>query len=207
MHKLTLRTAKECIKSLQNKLEKMICERDKYKTLYQNALICPVTKLPRRTRVEEQHSILLAINNRRASQTPPLQAKPITLVVFDIDNFKDVNDTFGHQEGDRILAHVADVLNSSKRPDDTLVRFGGEEFVALLSDINNECSAHNFVDRVRASVRSICKLPNHSCVSISAGVVVDIEGVLSFSEIFELADKNLYTAKNSGRNRVVSSVA
>ncbi len=186
-------------------LEKeLLAKNRKYEALlkkYEEAIIDPLTELPRRELIKQRHRILIGVNKRRFKSGP----KPITLVMFDVDYFKQVNDTYGHAVGDTVLREVAQGLNTSIRPDDVLVRFAGEEFAALLMDIPDEKSAYAFVDRIRSIVNTTCFLPNKKAVAISAGVFVDKSGSLSFEKLFEKADQNLYVAKNSGRNCVISS--
>ncbi|MFC1720902.1 GGDEF domain-containing protein [Patescibacteria group bacterium] len=159
-----------------------------------------LTGLANRHRIDHCHDVLLRMNKRNKSFP-----KEITMVVFDIDHFKQVNDDYGHDVGDEILCDVANVLKHSKRPNDELVRWGGEEFAMILSDIHDAKTANRAVDRIIRLVNECCLLPNDDSVGISAGVFVDKSGNLSLDELFKKADKNLYEAKTSGRNRVISS--
>ncbi len=168
---------------------------------YQNECIDSLTKLPGRKLLERMHRFLVGINKRRYVSGP----KPITLAVIDVDNLKVVNDTHGHLVGDAMLCDVVRVLENGKRPEDVLIRWGGDELVILLTDILDEKAAYAFIDRIRYMVSTTCFLPKRKNVTISAGVCVDIEGDLSTNELFQKADKNLYKAKNSGRNCVISS--
>ena len=186
------------IRDLEKELEK---EKQRYAELlekYENARICKLTKLPGRERLEEEHGILLALNKRGAS-------KAISLVVIDVDHFKSVNDTHGHDVGDSVLMSVAKALSSSKRPNDVLVRWGGEEFATLLADVHSLQSASAFVNRLRSVVKEDCRLPNGKSVTISAGVFIDKSGEMELPELFKRADKNMYLAKKHGRDRVVVS--
>jgi len=143
------------------------------------------------------------------------QAYRISVMYIDIDHFKLVNDTVGHQGGDEVLREVAARIKAELRLSDTLARFGGEEFVVLLIDAELE-SATMVAERIRASVAgqpfdlmSGAALP----VSVSIGVATldnferdhAIEAVAQ--ELVANADSALYRAKESGRNRVVSFVA
>jgi diguanylate cyclase (GGDEF)-like protein len=118
-------------------------------------------------------------------------------VIFDIDHFKLVNDQWGHDVGDRVLRHVGKLLREQARDVDILARFGGEEFVALLSDTEID-GAQGFADRVRESlVRRTGGLPS---VRLSAGVRAG-EPTSEIASLLAEADLALYEAKRSGRDR------
>jgi diguanylate cyclase (GGDEF)-like protein len=124
---------------------------------------------------------------------------PLALIVFDIDNFKRINDQFGHAGGDNILVKVSHTAKSSLRPTDLLARFGGDEFVALLPN-SDEVAALCVAERVRTSLHHIEIEGQH--VSSSFGVSF-VEQNDTFESLFERADKALYLAKQQGKNRVV----
>jgi two-component system, cell cycle response regulator len=131
---------------------------------------------------------------------------PLTLVIFDIDHFKKVNDTYGHQTGDFVLSKIADVISKLIRKEDIFGRYGGEEFVILLRDTNEE-KAYAFANNIRKAIEksefrySKTVIP----VTISAGIATYREGNFkSNDEMFRIADQYLYAAKNRGRNRVES---
>lgn len=124
---------------------------------------------------------------------------PLSIIVFDIDDFKRINDDFGHAGGDKILAAVSSNAKSSLRPTDLLARFGGDEFVAMLPNSSEEV-ALGVADRIRTSLHHIeCGSIRISC---SFGVSF-IEPQDTFENLFERADKALYLAKKQGKNRVV----
>lgn len=133
--------------------------------------------------------------------------KPLSIILCDIDHFKDYNDTLGHQAGDDCLRKVAETLAlSARRPADLVARYGGEEFVFLLP----ETPAGGAAEVAENALRNIAarRLPHPglaSCgtVTLSFGVaeIIPKEG-LSFNFLVELADASLYRAKDTGRNRV-----
>ncbi|GAB3386476.1 GGDEF domain-containing protein [Massilia agri] len=136
----------------------------------------------------------------------------ISVMYIDIDHFKQVNDTVGHQAGDEVLREVAQRIKAELRISDALARFGGEEFVVLLIDADLE-SASAVADRIRASVEAQpvdVAAGEHVSVTVSIGVATlddferdhAIEGVAQ--ELVAQADTALYRAKSTGRNRVVS---
>lgn len=122
----------------------------------------------------------------------------IAIVIMDVDHFKQVNDSYGHDEGDRILQFVADCIRHCLRGPDMLIRWGGEEFVAILFDCQPD-QASRVAERIRTSVE---KSVNGVCkITVSLGVAI-YQGGDCF-ETIKKADQALYVAKHSGRNRVV----
>jgi diguanylate cyclase (GGDEF)-like protein len=131
---------------------------------------------------------------------------PLTVAMFDLDHFKSVNDTHGHQAGDRVLQQFADQLRANARDIDRLGRYGGEEFLALLPATDIEGGAV-FVERVRAAVERHSfaigtDRPIH--MTVSAGIATwPHERIANTETLVRLADEALYVAKARGRNRVV----
>jgi two-component system cell cycle response regulator len=132
--------------------------------------------------------------------------RPFAIVILDLDHFKLVNDTYGHEDGDRVLRHVAEVAQAQLREDDVSCRYGGEEFVLLLRGTTGT-AARVVANRLRASlaVRPITlgakNEPRH--ITFSAGVAAADERYLYDAEgIIARADAALYRAKKAGRNRV-----
>lgn len=124
----------------------------------------------------------------------------LALAVLDIDHFKRVNDTFGHLYGDEVLIHFARLMQRSFRYTDDLFRFGGEEFVALLSVPAGE-AARGVLDRFRHVVEQY-DFPGVGRVTASIGYV-GFDGRVLPTTLVDQADQALYHAKGSGRNRVV----
>lgn len=128
----------------------------------------------------------------------------LTLVIFDIDYFKKVNDTYGHQCGDYILKEVSNSALQTFRKTDTVFRIGGEEFAVILTetDINQ---AKIPLERFRKTVETLeLTYQNEKInVTVSLGACQYKEGFTNKSEFMELTDKALYEAKNTGRNKCV----
>jgi diguanylate cyclase (GGDEF)-like protein len=127
------------------------------------------------------------------------------LVLLDVDHFKSVNDTYGHPCGDRLLASVAEVLQTSLRAGDAACRFGGEEFALLLVDSGRE-EAATVALRVRERVAALqvmaAGVPLSRTVSLGAATSDDFPAsTLTRDAIVEAADRALYAAKTGGRNR------
>jgi diguanylate cyclase (GGDEF)-like protein len=130
----------------------------------------------------------------------------LSVAMFDLDRFKAVNDTFGHQAGDRVLVEMAEILRESARDIDRLGRYGGEEFMALLPETGVE-DAIVFVERVRREVaRRNFDIGRDEPLrmTVSAGLACYPHELVDSPEtLVRLADEALYAAKAAGRNRVV----
>lgn len=125
--------------------------------------------------------------------------RPLTVVFFDLDHFKSVNDNYGHKVGDLVLVRVAVCLNSTMRQSDSVGRFGGEEFVMLLTETTVE-DALVLVERMREAVGEL-KFPEiGEKITISAGLAQRQSGE-SAEALLQRSDRALYQAKTKGRNR------
>jgi two-component system, cell cycle response regulator len=132
--------------------------------------------------------------------------EPMSVVMLDLDRFKEVNDTYGHQAGDRVLEELAAILRECAREIDKLGRYGGEEFMAILPDSDPEAGAV-FAERVRQLVENQqfdIQADEPLRMTISAGVAsYPGHGADSPRRLVHQADLALYSAKHSGRNRVI----
>lgn len=131
---------------------------------------------------------------------------PLSLVLIDIDHFKQLNDTYGHRNGDRVLQHIVSSIKNTLRETDQIFRFGGEEFVILLHNTDSE-NARLAAERIRVHTAISPVELNGSNVSatISLGVST-LQKSDDVERFFERADKALYAAKGLGRNKVVTDV-
>lgn len=132
--------------------------------------------------------------------------KPFAIVVMDLDHFKLVNDTYGHEDGDRVLKHVAETIGGALREDDVACRFGGEEFVLLLRSTTG-AAARVVANRLRATLAdkriALGEKSEMKQVTFSAGVAAaDDRNDFAVDDIVGRADQALYRAKRGGRNRV-----
>ncbi len=130
----------------------------------------------------------------------------LTVAMFDLDRFKGVNDTHGHQAGDRVLEQLADILRESAREIDRIGRYGGEEFMVLLPDTSID-DAEVFVERVRREVARRpfgigTDEPLHMTISVGVATYPH-ERINSPETLVRVADEALYAAKAAGRDRVV----
>jgi diguanylate cyclase (GGDEF)-like protein len=159
------------------------------------SLIDPLTGIAnRRAFIQDAEAQL----KRQASEP-----RPIAVLLLDLDNFKGINDRFGHAVGDRVLQKFAEVGSGCMHRFDIFGRLGGEEFAALLVDTSRE-RALMVAEQIRSSFlessREVDGKPVVATVSI--GVVISYDAVLDLSALLAQADHALYRAKDNGRNRV-----
>ncbi|MFF0378043.1 GGDEF domain-containing protein [Actinoplanes missouriensis] len=131
---------------------------------------------------------------------------PLSMLLLDIDHFKNVNDTYGHNGGDRVLVEVTHRLRELVRPGDVVARYGGEEFAVLLPATGPE-QAREIAERIRRGVGAAPIAVSDSRlvrVTVSVGVA-GMPAVATTAELVLTADRALYAAKNAGRNRVTSA--
>ncbi|WP_419777897.1 GGDEF domain-containing response regulator [Malaciobacter marinus] len=126
----------------------------------------------------------------------------LSLILFDIDNFKKFNDEFGHNMGDEVLKFIAEVVTRSVREHDTVVRWGGEEFLVLLPETNID-GAMKVAEKIRIAIQEFKSKKIPKQITASFGVTTLFEGDIE-EEFIKKADIALYKAKKEGRNRVVS---
>lgn len=125
----------------------------------------------------------------------------ISVLFFDIDNFKKINDTYGHKTGDQILQQVSQIIRQKVRSIDFICRWGGEELVAVLIGSHEE-DAFRKAEEIRKAIKSRIKI-NDQKVTVSVGVA-ELKNELGFDGLIKLADKAMYIAKHErGKDNVV----
>lgn len=127
--------------------------------------------------------------------------RPYSVLILDLDHFKSVNDRYGHLIGDQVLVQLVETVRLTLRGFDALGRFGGEEFFAVLPDVNLD-EAMAIGERIRANVESQAASPSMPVVTVSIGVASVTTSVPGFDSMLSMADRALYDAKRAGRNRV-----
>ncbi|EMN02037.1 sensor domain-containing diguanylate cyclase [Leptospira noguchii] len=169
--------------------------------LLEQASTDPLTKLKNRRSFDEEVNHLIHLGER--------QEKSISLMMIDVDFFKDYNDKFGHPAGDRVLIQLAEVFIETLRTCDLAARFGGEEFVVALPDTNKE-KATAVAERLMANVKK--KSWENSPITISIGITTldfnssaPIHDTNLSTRIIEDADRALYRSKADGRNQATHS--
>lgn len=153
-----------------------------------------LTGLGNRAHYDEQVTKLISICKRNNEH--------FGLLVFDLDNFKLVNDSFGHQEGDEVLVAFATILNKCLRDSDHAFRFGGDEFCCLLIDSNTKAN-ERVAKRIRQCIEQHPLFVEHG-VSSSVGATTFLPSDTAKS-VFERADAALYKAKNAGKNSFIAA--
>jgi len=141
-----------------------------------------------------EHSLQQAIGRHQRS------GAPMTLISFDIDRFKAINDTQGHDVGDRVLSGLGELLHKRTRSSDMVFRAGGEEFILLLHD-TEESRGAKVAETLRKEVKRATLLPDGQ-VTISVGVS-GLQPGMEVADWLKVCDEKLYRAKEEGRNRVV----
>jgi len=132
--------------------------------------------------------------------------RPFALVMVDIDHFKKINDTHGHQVGDEVLRHVASLLAGQVRNVDRVARYGGEEFALIMIETDGKNAAEHIKRLGVLLAETPCVVESKNLtveVTLSAGVATSLVDANSATDLVEAADKALYAAKKGGRNRIV----
>lgn len=153
--------------------------------------------------------ILTGLHNRRAAMDETaafihrfnIDYKPLTLAILDIDFFKKINDNYGHQAGDEVLIALAQTLKKTLRPSDRVYRWGGEEFLLLLPNTEQNL-ALTVCERLRLNIAKI-RITDLPPITVSMGLASFKQGD-DFDMILQFADEALYRAKDQGRNKVAS---
>ncbi len=156
------------------------------------------------TNIPNRRAILRSLE--RGAATCVQREQPLGVLMIDLDYFKQINDTFGHDGGDCVLREVAERMKEALRNTDTIGRFGGEEFLAVIPNSSGE-ELLRIADRIRSSVNKPVQTEDQLIpVSCSIGVSVRWDGNDgTIPDALQRADKALYVAKEMGRNRVVAA--
>ena len=168
--------------------------------LTQRAQVDALTGLRNRAYLDERLAAEVAGSAR--------SGRPVSLVMIDLDHFKELNDNFGHPFGDLVLQRVGDLLAHSLRPCDVACRYGGEELAVILTD-TTIAGAHCVAERIREQIRQLDLAPKGKAVTVTASLgiaeVIDVAsrgGELRASALIAAADAALYAAKRDGRDCV-----
>ena len=169
----------------------------------------------KRFRAESLTDDLMSIKNRRYINTffPEIvnehykNISPLSVIMVDVDHFKQYNDRYGHQEGDRALVEISAAISATVRKTDTVCRYGGEELLVILAD-SGPNTAELIAERIQAAVVDLAIKHDDGVksgvVTVSQGIFSAVPGKIDSDKEFIMhADRKLYEAKKSGRNRYV----
>jgi diguanylate cyclase (GGDEF)-like protein len=176
-----------------------------------------VTKLRQTEHAADIDSLTGALNKRCLQQRlgdwihyAERESQPLSLLLLDIDHFKNYNDTNGHLAGDKLLQELASLVSESVRKDDIFGRFGGEEFLLILPHTNTSqalAAAEKIRSRLAAHPFAFAERQPLQVISISGGVAEYPMHGLDAAALLHAADEALYQAKRTGRNRVLPADA
>ncbi|MFO7860977.1 MAG: EAL domain-containing protein [Desulfosalsimonas sp.] len=171
--------------------------KDAEKQLQFQAFHDPLTRLPNRILFRDR--LKQAIKKKK--RYPDYN---YAIVFIDLDRFKSINDTMGHNVGDDLLVKVGQRLASSVRELDTVARFGGDEFLLLLEDVQDQNCCDIVVRRILDQFRLPLEVAGHEVVmTLSMGVLISSESQAEHADAIRLADMSMYEAKRQGRNQVI----
>ncbi|MCD4501792.1 sensor domain-containing diguanylate cyclase [Chromobacterium vaccinii] len=200
----SLLARKQQLADVNANLEQMVADRTEALRESNHLLLRKAAELAQQAR----HDALTSLHNRMAAneqlQEEHLRYKrtgaPYAVLLLDVDHFKRVNDTFGHDAGDRVLRHIADTLLNSARATDFVARFGGEEFLLLLPE-TDAAGAAVLAEKIRAAVEQ-SQAPDVGRITLSIGLATADAADAQPEAAVKRADLALYRAKAGGRNRV-----
>lgn len=184
------KAAEDAQKVLEIRQKEILKVNSKLETL---AVTDGLTGLKNRRAFKENLSIQIALINRSPS--------PLSLLLIDVDHFKNINDTFGHPIGDEYLIQVANILRENSRDSDFVARYGGEEF-AIILPATDKLSALLTAEKFRNAVESSAWAETAITISVGASTFTP-KAIGDQRLLISLADQALYQAKNRGRNRVI----
>jgi diguanylate cyclase (GGDEF)-like protein len=165
-------------------------------TLRESTLTDPMTGLHNRRFLQEYVDSLTTYTDRQKSQ--------FTVLMADLDYFKQVNDTYGHESGDAVIKVLARLLKEEVRSSDLVIRYGGEEFLILLRDTGPE-EGLTLAEKIRAKVEETSIQVTNAVLkkTLSIGVAGYPDDSTTFWQVVKYADVALYQAKETGRNKVL----
>jgi diguanylate cyclase (GGDEF)-like protein len=192
-------TALQLLKTKNNELQQRLTDIERLKNrIREQSIRDPLTNLFNRRFLNEFMERELALARRNQ--------KPLAVIMLDLDHFKQLNDQFGHQTGDKVIEMVAKHLLRQSRRTDILFRYGGEEFMVILPNTTAAQATH-LAENWRVHVEQAQVFAKHQAVTItvSAGIAVYPEHGTTAFNLIQAADEALYQAKAAGRNQVVIS--
>jgi len=179
------------IKLLHDEVEERKLAEEKVKHL---ALHDPLTSLPNRNLLEDRLNEALHHADRTKEQ--------VVLLFIDLDRFKNINDSLGHQHGDSLLKEVAKRLTDTVRETDTVARFGGDEFIIVLTHITSDYDIENILNNLQTAFEKVISVgTNEVFLTLSTGISVYPQDGKDIASLMKSADAAMYHSKSHGRNR------
>jgi len=190
--------ANRYLNQINEGLESLVLERTK-ELNHKNELLSELAIKDSMTNMLNHNASIERLNSMKS--TAIRHKYNLAVIMIDIDLFKAINDRYGHPAGDQVIIEIAKVINNNIRPSDSAGRYGGEEFIIILHDID-EANAVELAERIRVDIESLkISAIDNQPVSASFGVSA-LDSSNPYCDIIKQADEALYAAKDSGRNRV-----
>jgi diguanylate cyclase (GGDEF)-like protein len=196
------------LEKLTNEANKLQSQMDHIKNLVRNmeSKMGLIQKHNKRVTREANNDHLTGILNRRGltNKLTFLKDTVISLLIFDIDNFKAVNDTHGHNAGDEVLKKIASVTRTLIRNVDLFARYGGDEFIVLMPGVEI-AQAKYVAERIRSNIEKLPVFIGNRSVEVTASFGLTgtyMDGIRKMDDLMEVADSALYQAKNQGKNQI-----
>ena len=167
--------------------------KQKEEMLWQQANFDPLTLLPNRRLFEDRLAVAIKTQRRHGQH--------VALLFMDLDHFKEVNDTLGHEAGDKLLVQAGTRLLSCVRSTDTVARLGGDEFTVILSELDHAAAAEKVAQNIVSAMGKPFDLDGHPAqLSVSIGIALCPQDADNLTDLLQLADQAMYVAKRAGRN-------
>ena len=185
-----IKIANATIKKLENAKNKLVKQQD---IIYRQAHYDHLTSLANRSLLHQRLELLI--------QESTESSKQFAILFLDLDHFKEINDSLGHDVGDELLVRVAKILIQATRKTDTVARIGGDEFVILLDNVDNENTIIPIAQKLLSALQQPLKIQEHDLhVTTSIGISIHPNHGSDFNMLLKHADIALYEAKAAGRN-------
>jgi len=186
-----IRLLQNILREVTNKYDYFILHQEEIlKETFEKAIRDPLTGLYNRSFLMERLQSLISKAKRKEIE--------LKLVFLDLNNFKQVNDIYGHEEGDKVLKGVANIIKNSFREYDLVARYGGDEFVVVLEENNDDINISQIVERINKNIK---KLFEKYKISVSFGYASSNE-TLDIEELIALADGRMYQNKNKMKEKM-----
>jgi len=184
-NKIKLRLLKNILEEVSNNYDYFIAQQDQLlKKTFELSIKDPLTGLYNRHYLKDYANQIFKKIKRLKTN--------LTLIFIDLDNFKQINDKFGHETGDEVLKKISEIFTEIFRQYDIIVRYGGDEFIVLIEDLNNKDGIKDLLDKMVKRIEENLKKYN---ISASYGIAIAPQEADSFEKLLNLADERMYKQK------------